>query len=185
MQNQLPQIALLPVRRPQLRKPPFHHQLQNMSRIPLVRLLPAHITGPDLRRISDPDLVSHILHQFEEPLTVPRGLHANQHRRLQALIKRLGISRGMHQFLFPRFPSGAVEPSNLLPAGMEITPYNHHAKTPFSPASLVLKSRLPGPSSLRSYPINPNVAFCATFEPTLSGVEGWDSSMICFLRLSL
>jgi hypothetical protein len=24
----------------------------------------------------------------------------------------------------------------LLPAGMEITPYNHHAKTPFFPASL-------------------------------------------------
>jgi hypothetical protein len=42
-----------------------------------------------------------------------------------------------------------------LPAGMEITPYNHHAKTPFFPASLILKPRLPGfESSLRSYPIN-------------------------------
>jgi hypothetical protein len=41
---------------------------------------------------------------------------------------------------------------------MEITSYNHHAKAPFFPASLVLKPRLPGfESSLRSYPINPSV----------------------------
>jgi hypothetical protein len=41
---------------------------------------------------------------------------------------------------------------------MEITSYNHHAKAPFFPASLILKPRLPGfESSLRSYPINPNV----------------------------
>jgi hypothetical protein len=38
---------------------------------------------------------------------------------------------------------------------MEITPYNHHAKAPSSPGALVLKPRLPGRSSLRSYPINP------------------------------
>jgi hypothetical protein len=50
---------------------------------------------------------------------------------------------------------------------MEITSYNHHAKAPFFPASLILKPRLPGfESSLRSYPINPNVAFFATL--------GWD-----------
>ena len=61
MQHQLPQIALLPVRSPQPRKPAFHHQLQNVRCIPFVRLLLAHVTGPDLRRISDPDLVPQIL----------------------------------------------------------------------------------------------------------------------------
>src|SRR5881392_1306110 len=50
------QIALLPVRGPQPRKAPFHHQLQNVGRVPLVRLLLAHVAGPDLCRIPDPDL---------------------------------------------------------------------------------------------------------------------------------
>src|ERR1035437_5332911 len=49
----------------------------------------------------------------------------------------------MDQLLLPGFSRLRVQPRNLLPAGMEITPYNHHAKTPFFPASLVLKSRLP------------------------------------------
>src|ERR1039458_1228586 len=49
----------------------------------------------------------------------------------------------MDQLLLPGFSRLRVQPRNLLPAGMEITPYNHHAKAPFFPASLVLKSRLP------------------------------------------
>src|SRR5882672_5126265 len=44
---------------------------------------------------------------------------------------------------------------------MKITSYNHHAKAPSSPGALVLKPRLPGRSSLRSYPINPDVALFA------------------------
>src|ERR1039458_6360230 len=36
-------------------------------------------------------------------------------------------------------PRGMPSHCNLLPAGMEITPYNYHAKTPFFPASLILK----------------------------------------------
>jgi len=42
----------------------------------------------------------------------------------------------------------------LLPAGMEITSYNHHCEGSFLPSVFVLKPRLPGfESSLRSYPI--------------------------------
>ena len=156
VQHQLPQVALLPVWHPQARKSAFHHQLANVLCVPLVGLLLAHVTGPDLRRISDPDLVPQILHQFDEPLTVACRLHANQHRRCQCLIELLGVAAGMHQLLFPSFSRLRIQPIYLLPAGMEITPYNHHAKTPFFPASLVLKSRLPGESSLRSYPINPS-----------------------------
>jgi len=61
--------------------------------------------------------------------------------------------RSMDQFRFSAFPSRRVQPRHLLPAGMEITSYNHHAKVPSSPGALVLKPRLPGRSSLRSYPI--------------------------------
>src|SRR6266852_2049644 len=75
------QIALLPVRHPQARESAFDHQLQNMRRVPPVRLLLAYVTGPDLRRISDPDLVPQVLDQFDEPLTVARGLHPDQYRR--------------------------------------------------------------------------------------------------------
>jgi hypothetical protein len=96
VQHQLPQIALFPVRRPQAWKPSFRHQLQNVRRVPLVRLLPAHITGPDLRRIPDPDLVPQILHQFHEPLAVARGLHAHQPRPRQRGVKPLRLSRGVH-----------------------------------------------------------------------------------------
>src|SRR5258708_36595746 len=156
MQNQLPQITLLPVRRPQLRKPPFHHQFQNMSRVPFVGLLLAHVTGPDLRRISDPDFVSQVLHQFDEPLTVAGRFHADQRRRRQLLIKHLGVPSCVHQFLRATLPSLRVQPRHLLPAGMDITSYNHHAKAPSSLGALVLKPRLPGRSSLRSYPISPN-----------------------------
>src|ERR1700733_4409717 len=115
-----------------------------MCRVPLVRLLLAHVTGSDLRRISDPDLVSQVFHQLDEPLTVARGLHADQYRRHQLLIKHFGVTTGMHQFLLAGFPRLAVQPTHLLPAGMEITSYNHHAKAPSSPEALVLKPRLPG-----------------------------------------
>ena len=54
------------------------------------------------------------------------------------------IEFGMYQFPFPGFPSLGVQPRNLLPAGMGITPYNHHAKTLFFPASLSSNTRLPG-----------------------------------------
>jgi hypothetical protein len=43
---------------------------------------------------------------------------------------------------------------------MEITSYNHHAKTPFFPASLSSTQDYRVESSLRSYPINPFRALC-------------------------
>src|SRR5450759_5795969 len=133
-----------------------------MSRVPLVRLLLAHVTGADLRRIPDPDLMAQVLHQLDEPLAVPRGLHADQHRRRQLLIEHLGIPRSMHQFPFPGFPSLRVQPRHLLPAGMKITSYNHHAKAPSFPRSLGPQPKTTrSESSLRSYPINPSRLFFA------------------------
>src|SRR6266849_8500249 len=45
----------------------------------------------------------------------------------------------MHQSLLAGFARLRVQPRNLLPAGMKITSYNHHAKAPSSPGALVLK----------------------------------------------
>jgi hypothetical protein len=58
MNQQLPQIALLPARRPQPRKAAFPQQLQNVPRVATIRLLPAHITGADLGGISDPHFMA-------------------------------------------------------------------------------------------------------------------------------
>ncbi len=122
MQHQLPQVALLPIRSPQPWKAVFQHQLQNVGCIPLVGLLLAHVTGPNLRCISDPDRMPQVLHQLNEPLAVARGLHADQHRLCPLLIKLPGVAVGMDQLLLPHFPRLRIQPTYLLPAGMEITP---------------------------------------------------------------
>jgi hypothetical protein len=134
MQNQLPQVALLPIRRPQTRKPVFQHQLQDVRRIALVRLLLAHVTGPDLRRIPDQNRVPQILHQLDEPLTVTGRFHADQHRRRHLLVEKFGVSAGMHQPALAALPRLRLQPTHLLPAGMEITPYNHHCEGSFLPS---------------------------------------------------
>jgi len=90
----------------------------NVIRVPLVRLLLAHITGPDLRRISDPDLVPQILDQFDKPLAVARGLHPDQHRPRQLLIEALGVAAGMHQLPLPSFPPSLC-PANSLVASWD------------------------------------------------------------------
>ena len=52
----------------------------------------------------------------------------------QLLVEHFGLSFGMHQLLLPRFPSSSVHPTHLLPAGMEITSYNHHCEGSFLPS---------------------------------------------------
>jgi hypothetical protein len=54
MPQQLPQITILGVRYPDPRKAIFQQQLQNQLRILPVRLLLAHPSRPDLRRIPEP-----------------------------------------------------------------------------------------------------------------------------------
>src|SRR5438105_14853060 len=88
----------------------LHQQLQNVGGVPFVGLLFAYITGPDLRRISDPDLVPQILDQLNEPLTVARRFHADQRRSSQLLIALLGLTAGMHQLLLARFSPPHISP---------------------------------------------------------------------------
>jgi len=54
--EQLPQVAVLPARHPDLRKTIFEQQLQNQLRILAIRLLLAYSLRADLRRVSDPQL---------------------------------------------------------------------------------------------------------------------------------
>jgi hypothetical protein len=55
------------------------------------------------RCLADPDLVSQVLHQFDEPLAVARGFHADQHRGSQWLIQLLGLPAAVHQLPLPHF----------------------------------------------------------------------------------
>src|SRR5437867_92193 len=144
MQQQLPQIAHFTRRHPDARKLSFHQQLQNVCRVPLVRLLLPHIAGPNLRRIAHPQLVSQLTEQIHQPMAVARRLHPDQRRRRYLPIEPFRISRGLHQLLLPSFSCLRIQPTHLLPAGMKITSYNHHVRRLLSfREALVLKPRLP------------------------------------------
>src|SRR3984885_7821333 len=78
-------------------------------------------------------------------MTVARRFHSDQRRPRYRPVKALGIALSVHQFALARFSCLRVQPTNLLPAGMKITPYNHHCEGSFlSEKPLVLKPRLPG-----------------------------------------
>src|SRR5208337_4934412 len=55
-------------------------------------------------------------------------------RRCQLLIELLGVAAGMYQLPLPTVPGLRIQPTHLLPAGMEITPYNHHCEGSFLPS---------------------------------------------------
>jgi hypothetical protein len=77
--------------------------------------LRAGSTRANLRRVSDPNRVTQIFNQFDEPLTVPRRFHPDQHRRRQLLIKPLRIAAGVDQLPLPTFSRLRIQPTNLLP----------------------------------------------------------------------
>jgi len=56
MPQQLPHIAILPARHPDLRKIILQHQLQNVLGILAIGLLLAYPLGSDLRGVADPQL---------------------------------------------------------------------------------------------------------------------------------
>ncbi len=126
MNQQLTQIPLLGRRHPQSREAVLHQQLQNVARIAPVGLLPAHIAGPNLRRIPDPHLMAQPLQQFDEPLAVAAGFHAYQRRRIQSAIKPLCLALAVDQLVLADLPGLRFENRYLLPPRMKITPYNLH-----------------------------------------------------------
>ncbi len=54
--------------------------------------------GPDLRCISNPDRMPQVFHQFDEPLAIARGLHADQSWCRQLLVKNPGIAERVSGF---------------------------------------------------------------------------------------
>jgi len=107
-------------------KPLLDQQPQNMSSVALVGLLFAHIAGPDLGRIADPQFVAQPLHQLLEPQRITDRLHAHQRRGVQFPVEPLGISCGMNQPALLYFPGRTIKNRYLLEAGMKITSYNLH-----------------------------------------------------------
>src|ERR1039457_389807 len=71
-----------------------------------------------LENITDPDLVSPILHPFSYHLAVGRGPHANQHRRRHCLREHLGVPRSMHQLLFPVLFFNDTAPTEIYPLSL-------------------------------------------------------------------
>src|SRR5437868_10944491 len=109
-----------------------------MRGIPLVRFLFAHITGPDLRRIAHPHLVSQLRHQIQKPLAVPSRFHSNQRRGRQRGVEPSRFPVTVLELTLGRLTAFRIHPRYLLPRRMEITAYNNHKKAPSS-------SRLLGP----------------------------------------
>src|SRR5271165_2705498 len=124
MQQQLPPIALLQTRHPQLRKTVFQQQRQQQLSIAPVGLLLAHLRGPDLGGVAQSQLVSQPGQHALEPQGVAASLHADDYFALQSSVKRLRL--GGSQLAFRILPRFRVEHSNLLETRMEITAYNLH-----------------------------------------------------------
>jgi hypothetical protein len=145
MPQQLPQIPVLPVRHPDLRKVILQHQLQNVLRILAIRLLLPPPPGTDLGLVADPQLKLQLGYEKLEPACVSTGLHADAHclartRESTVILLRLvGVSQ---PFLLDLSGRG-VEQSDLLKLGMEIYSYNNHRSAPFSRAGWLV---LPPPT---------------------------------------
>ncbi len=145
---------------------PFHQQFQNMRRVPLVRLLLAHVTGPDLRRIPDPDHVPQILHHFHEPLTVPRRFHPNQHRRRQLLHKTASHPRSLHQLAFAHSPVSLSSQLTCCQLGWKSHPIIIICEGSFLPSVFVLKPQTTG--SNRAFALIQSILV-----PPFFGGTGW------------
>src|SRR6202795_3510266 len=125
--QQLPHIAHLRAGHPQPGKPSVDQQIQNMLGIATVGLLLPHHQPPNLRRISDPQLVPHLGQHLLEPLRVAHRFHPHAHRlSLECSIESQCFSLLVFQSTFPQFAGLGVDHGNLLVARMKITSYNLH-----------------------------------------------------------
>src|SRR5271165_4801105 len=124
MQQQLPHIALLHAGNPYPGKAVLQQQLQQQLRIPPVRFLLAHLHGPALARIAQPQLNAQRSQQPLEPQGVAARLHPYQHRPLQLGVKLPRLLR--RELAFRVLSRRHIDHGNLLETRMEITTYNLH-----------------------------------------------------------
>ncbi len=177
MPQQLPQIAVLPTRYPDLGETIFQQQAQNQLRILTICFLLAYSFGPDLGCVSDPQLKLQLGHQALEPACVAARFHSHAHLLPRQSTVELLRLLGMPQPSFLELSGVGIYQSNLLELGMEIYSYNDHRSAPFSRAGwLVLAPpTLLGPRSRHCHGINythdppGGMTFCAhseaAFEP--------------------
>src|SRR5579863_10267434 len=153
MHQQLPHIPFLQTRHPYPRKPILHQQLQQLRRVPPVRLLLAHFRRPDPRRVPDPQLHAQPLQQPLEPGIMPASLHPHSHRLpAQRTIKLLRLL-AVQQAPFRNFSRLVVKDRDLLKPRMKITAYNQHDVGSFSSLGRLRSFQLTPRSSQRRYPI--------------------------------
>ena len=94
--------------------------------ISAVGLLLANVTSSNLRRVSNPDLVTEPLGQVQKPLAVAYGFYTNQGRTRELSIKLLGLAIGMHQLMLCYLPGFCIHHHHLLKHWMKIATYNYH-----------------------------------------------------------
>src|SRR5207244_3461429 len=89
------------------------------------------------------------------------------------LIELRGLAASMPQLLLPAISALRVQPTHLLPAGMKITPYNHHCEGSFLPRSLSPQTNTTGsiePSLLSNQSLLARV-----------GISAADTMGVCFV----
>jgi hypothetical protein len=128
--QQLPQIPILPVRYPDLRKAIFHHQLQNQLRILAIRLLLAYSLRADHGSVPDPQLEVQFRQQPFKPARMPTGFHPHAH--LHSLGRQIAVELlrflAVLQSLLLQFSRVRIHKRNLLEARMVIATYNPHVR---------------------------------------------------------
>src|SRR4029077_12679167 len=135
-------------------------------------LLLPHLGSANLRRISDPHVMSRRAGHVQKPLAVPGGLHPDQGRRRQSTVKLLRFSRRVLQLPFLGLPSDRVYPTNLLPTGVVITSNDHHRRLlPADRFGPPTRSILGYERSLRSYPISPRFVRVGLLVWNAEGIE--------------
>src|ERR1700722_3206866 len=136
--QQLPQIAILPARYPDLRKIIFQHQPQYQLRILAIRLLLAHPLRPDRGRIPGPQLKLQLRQQPFKPARVSARLHPQAH--FHALSSKIAVELlrllAVPQSPLLQFPSLGIYKSDLFEARVIIASYNDHCSAPLSPSAL-------------------------------------------------
>ena len=130
MPEQLPQIAILPVRDPHLGKAIFQQQAQNQLRILAIRLLLPHSLRADLGRVPDPQLEVQLRQQPFKPARMPTGFHPHAH--LHSLGREITVELlrflAVLQSPLLQFPSVGIHKRNLLEGRVVIASYNHHVR---------------------------------------------------------
>src|SRR6266852_5400711 len=134
MPHQLPQIALLQTGPPDPRKAIAQQQVQHVRRVACIRLLFAHHRRPNLRRISDPQLVSQFSQHALEPARVSGGFEPHPHGRGQPRIERPRFATFVFQATLHQLARLRIQHGHLLVARMQITPYNLHVLGSFPPS---------------------------------------------------